>query len=107
VFDLEQSGNLVEAGFWLSFAAVLVIAARKRLRSVRILGLISGLIAVLFGISDLVEARTGAWWRPWWLLLWKAVCVTGLVTCFVRYKQVRAEAVANCQDLPQAPSSSM
>jgi hypothetical protein len=28
-----------------------------------------------FGISDLVETRTGAWYSPWWLLVWKAICV--------------------------------
>ncbi len=28
-----------------------------------------------FGVSDWIEAQTGAWWRPWWLLLLKAVCV--------------------------------
>jgi len=30
---------------------------------------------VLFGISDLAETQTGAWWQPWWLLVWKAACI--------------------------------
>lgn len=30
---------------------------------------------VLFGLSDAVEIWSGAWWRPWWLLVWKAACV--------------------------------
>jgi hypothetical protein len=107
MFDLERSGNLVEAGFWLIFAMVLVTAAGKQERSVRILGLISGLIAVLFGISDLVEARTGAWWRPWWLLLWKAICVMGMVACFLKFRQVSGMAGGSVEELPQAPSSSM
>ena len=30
---------------------------------------------LLFGFSDYVEAHTGAWWRPWWLLFWKGACL--------------------------------
>jgi len=30
---------------------------------------------LLFGISDLVEVQTGAWWDPWWLFTLKAFCV--------------------------------
>lgn len=30
---------------------------------------------IAFGISDLVETTTGAWWRPWWLFVWKALCI--------------------------------
>jgi hypothetical protein len=39
----------------------------------------------VFGGSDLVEARTGAWWRPWWLFVWKAACVLVLLLGFIRY----------------------
>lgn len=28
-----------------------------------------------FGVSDIIELQTGAWWRPWWLLLLKAACL--------------------------------
>jgi hypothetical protein len=33
---------------------------------------------VLFGISDLIEIRTGAWWRPTWLLVWKGICLIAI-----------------------------
>ncbi|QDV31830.1 hypothetical protein Spb1_37750 [Planctopirus ephydatiae] len=33
---------------------------------------------VLFGLSDAVEIGSGAWWRPWWLLAWKATCVIAI-----------------------------
>ena len=33
----------------------------------------------LFGLSDIVEIQTGAWWQPWWLLVWKGACISGLV----------------------------
>ena len=38
-----------------------------------------------FGISDFIEARTGAWYRPPGLLLWKAACVAALLHCLFRY----------------------
>ncbi|MBE7458640.1 MAG: hypothetical protein KJ057_17160 [Phycisphaerae bacterium] len=37
-----------------------------------------------FGASDVVEADTGAWWRPWWLLAWKAACLAVLLTLLIR-----------------------
>jgi hypothetical protein len=37
------------------------------------------------GASDIVESRTGAWWRPWWLFAWKAVCVIALLFLFASY----------------------
>jgi hypothetical protein len=37
------------------------------------------LLFAFFGLSDLVEVTTGAWWRPWWLLAWKAACLLGLI----------------------------
>ena len=39
---------------------------------------------VLFGLSDVVELQTGAWWRPWWLLVWKAICIAILVSAAVQ-----------------------
>ena len=104
--DLERTGNLFEAGFWVLFGVMLAVAARRK-RAVRRLGLVSCLISVLFGISDLVEASTGAWWRPWWLLLWKAVCVSGLAVCFLAYRKLRSMPSEATASSPQAASSSM
>jgi hypothetical protein len=44
-----------------------------------------GITMLVFGASDLVEMRTGAWWSPWWLFAWKAACVLLLLAGFVRY----------------------
>jgi len=38
-----------------------------------------------FAGTDLVEMQTGAWWRPWWLLVWKAACVGVLVTLAIQH----------------------
>lgn len=32
-----------------------------------------------FGVSDLVEVTTGAWWRPPWLLALKGACLAGII----------------------------
>ena len=33
----------------------------------------------VFGLSDVIEAETGAWWHPWWLFVMKALCVLGFL----------------------------
>jgi len=33
---------------------------------------------LLFSGSDAMTITTGAWWRPWWLFVWKATCVVTL-----------------------------
>ncbi len=87
--DIERDGNLIEAGVWFVCAlAVLVQAMRDTATLRKTLFTLAGSLA-LFGASDLVEARTGAWWRPWWLLVWKSACVIVLAAAFIRYFQIR------------------
>lgn len=69
--------NLLEAIFWFAFAPLAFFALRRfspwRER------LLFAAIVLAFGISDLVEIQTGAWWRPWWLAAWKvSVAAAGL-----------------------------
>ena len=45
---------------------------------------------VLFGISDYIEARTGAWWDPVWLLIMNVACIAGFVFAGWKYRQLRA-----------------
>ena len=77
--------NLVESLVWFSFGTALLVAALFRPPGFRY-GIVAGLAFLAFGASDLVEMQTGAWFRPWWLLLWKATCVTVLVGTFARYR---------------------
>ena len=108
MFDLERTGNLIEAGFWMVFG---LVAGRRCSESKTdpssVLGLVGCLISILFGISDLVEAQTGAWWRPWWLFLWKAVCLTALGVCIMAYRRIRSRPLASIENPPQEASSSM
>lgn len=86
--DLARQGNLIEAGLWFVVAAVLLVAALRKERRLR--GTLLALAAIIaaFGGSDLVEARTGAWWKPWWLFVWKAGCVLGMLWGFIRWHRL-------------------
>ncbi len=105
--DLERTGNLIEAAFWIIFGLVVTLGLRRQARRLTLLSLVAGIVIILFGLSDLVEARTGAWWRPWWLLLWKAACLTAMMACFLIYRRsgIRPDTAQGIS--PQAPSSSM
>lgn len=83
--DLERDGNLIEAGVWFLLAFVLLVHALRSARQCRFVLFVLVITLAAFGGSDLVETRTGAWWKPWWLFVWKAACVLVLLLGFVRY----------------------
>jgi hypothetical protein len=70
----------VEAALWVG------MAARCALRGVRVrsggMGVLS-IALVMFGLSEVVEVRMGAWYRPWWLLAWKGACLVTIVAVLV------------------------
>lgn len=86
--DALATFNLVEATIWFAFGAGLLGAALFRPAGFRY-GIVAGIAFVLFGASDLVEMRTGAWFQPWWLLAWKGACVVVLATTYVGYRWYR------------------
>jgi hypothetical protein len=78
---LEQiyvNGNYIEAFLWFCFAIGFAVNAGKTSGITRINRLITSLIFLFFGGSDIVEVQTGAWWSPWWLFVWKASCVLSM-----------------------------
>jgi hypothetical protein len=70
-----EISNYIEAALWSSIGIGFAIAAITHSGITRRRCWIAAVTFVLFGISDLVEAHTGAWYRPLWLLAWKGVCV--------------------------------
>jgi hypothetical protein len=74
--------NRIEAALWIVIAIAMAIAAWRR-RHARRDCAIAAIAFALFGLSDIVETHTGAWWRPWWLLAWKAACLVA-VLCLLR-----------------------
>jgi hypothetical protein len=87
--DLERSGNFVEAGLWAIIAVVIAVKAIFEPRAIRRLFVVLAIAFAAFGLSDVVEAGSGAWWRPWWLFAWKVGCVLTFVLCFWKYYSLR------------------
>jgi nitrate reductase NapE component len=83
--------NYLEAGLWLLVAVGMVCngALNKAVVLYRKNLYISAVWFVLFAISDLIEAHTGAWWKPIGLILLKAICIVGFGYCFVVYMRIR------------------
>ena len=81
----HASANLIEAGLWFVLACICALQAYRKHRPYSaILGVLT-INFVLFGISDLIESRTGAWWRPTGLLVLKGICSVGFAACFAAY----------------------
>src|SRR5690606_34976038 len=77
--------NLAEAAPWIALGLGVLAHAVARAPTVPLrarpgLALVLGALAT----GDIVETNTGAWWRPWWLLAWKAICVVLLVALVIR-----------------------
>ncbi len=82
---IYRKGNYIEAGIWGIFAIGFCRVALKNTGKVRIQRMIAAVTFFLFGLSDIVEVQTGAWWHPWWLFLWKSVCVISMVILLIVY----------------------
>jgi hypothetical protein len=80
--------NYFEAAMWFGVAITLFIRRDKSNPGLTKLAIITSLSFALFGVSDLVEASTGAWWRPLWLLGLKGLCVLSFVCCWIKYHKI-------------------
>jgi hypothetical protein len=85
--------NYCEAVFWVFVSFVVLIAAWKSKRHVQRIAYVAVPTLFLFGVSDIVEVSTRAWWRPFWLLLWKGFCIAILVICVFLYWRQKSQAV--------------
>lgn len=93
-FNLHTVFNQFEAGFWFLIALLLVLFYRRKLPRPWV-WLLPVAFAV-FGASDVIEVETGAWWRPWWLLVVKAACVgVFLVALRSHLRHVKAQKIDN------------
>ena len=85
-----SDSNYAECCLWCAIGVGFGIAAFRLSGKSRRDACIALVTFILFGVSDYVEAHTGAWWRPWWLLVWKGLCILVLLILYVRYRQRRA-----------------
>ena len=94
--DLEKTGNLIEAVFWLLVSLVLLLKAMRAEGALRrIFSVLAGAFLV-FSVSDVIESQTGAWWKPVWLLILKTACMLVFFFGFREYYRVtkRSEKVS-------------
>lgn len=83
--DIEIVGNRIEAGVWILVAIGLLVKGWRSANPLRRFYAILGVAFFVFGISDVIESFTGAWWRPWWLLAMKGTCIAVFVLGFGWY----------------------
>ena len=88
-WQFDQLGNAVEAALWMSVAAALLTRAAIRHDAYRTLACAAAGVFVAFGLTDVVEIYTRAWYRPWWLFTANAICVIGIAVCWWRYRSIR------------------
>lgn len=66
---LFRLGNAVEAGLWIAIGVVFAVYGVTRIgqdrTALRRRCGFAFAVFVAFGLSDVVELHTGAWWRPW------------------------------------------
>lgn len=86
--DVAASYNAFEAILWITVGIFFILRARLLEHRLRKLALTSGITFFLFGASDAVEIRTGAWWSPWWLLIWKLTCILSFSTIYLRFRKI-------------------
>ncbi|WP_094673898.1 hypothetical protein [Hydrocoleum sp. CS-953] len=84
-----RKGNYIEAGIWFIFAGAFAISAIKNRDLVRLHRIVATFTFLLFGLSDIVEVQTGAWWHPWWLFVWKSLCVLSMFCLLIFYLKIR------------------
>lgn len=85
--------NLFEAALWFAISAVFCFRGIFRAsdkspdaQTLRREMLLLTAAFAAFGVSDVIESRTGAWWEPWWLLALKTACVLVFLRAFWRYR---------------------
>ena len=90
-----EIANYIEAALWGVIGLVLLVHAALRVSDSRKAAVFAGGVFLVFGLSDVVEVHTGAWWRPWWLLLWKAACVSSMIALLAKYWWDRHRSMSN------------
>jgi hypothetical protein len=66
--------NCCEAALWFAIGTGLLIASIKGTQKKHYANIFQAGSAtfLIFSLTDIIEAHSGAWWRPFWLLLIKA-----------------------------------
>lgn len=87
--DFASIFNYFEAGLWFTIALTVFFRSKNLQPDLKRLGTIVSISFILFSFSDIVEASTGAWWRPLWLLGLKGLCILSFVYCWIKYNKIK------------------
>jgi len=71
--------NWGEVFLWPIIGFMCLIKAVKEKNPKRVQLCILGVTFMVFGLTDFIELRTGAWWKPLGLLVLNALCVSNIV----------------------------
>ncbi|MFP5269733.1 hypothetical protein [Coleofasciculus sp.] len=89
---IYQKGNYIEAGIWIAIALGFGVRIIRHSGTERYQALMAFLTFFFFGLSDIIEVQTGAWWRPWWLFVWKSLCVFSMAALLINYLRSRSDS---------------
>lgn len=92
--------NVIEAAIWMAVATWLLYLALRTRSHLKMIFFVFSVTLFFFGVSDMIETQTGAWYRPLGLFLLKAVCVLFIAGClFILFRNRSAcERVMNGQE---------
>jgi hypothetical protein len=91
--NIDVIFNRFEAALWLLISAWIALnAATRWIRKATVpyYQSIAAIAFALFGVSDIIESFTGAWWIPWWLLVLKASCILAFIYCYLSLRRAKA-----------------
>ncbi|QDT35815.1 hypothetical protein [Stratiformator vulcanicus] len=75
--DPVRTYNLIETVWWCGLGLATLLLERRSSVSLVVRYSLAVTLFV-FGLSDLVEISTGAWWKPWPLAVLKFACGSGI-----------------------------
>ncbi len=80
--------NAFEAVLWMGVAGLILWRGAELTALPLRTRWVWALSFFLFGVSDVIEFFTGAWWKPPALIVFKALCVFGIVFCGMQLRRV-------------------
>ena len=83
--QFDQWFNLFEAMLWFAIGMILTLRSRVVAQRFKRLCLVAGLTFFVFGMTDICEIYTRAWFKPRALLALNAACIIVLLLCSITY----------------------
>jgi len=77
--DASRVYNIIEIFLWPTIGLMFFIISFRKANRYKKLSWFLSIVFICFGISDYFEIYSGVWWRPWWLLAWKVLCVISFI----------------------------